>query len=79
MSSSSSTSTSPVYSVPSRRFDGRPDLSQYRNTTVSGDEQLTSPVSSLHPGTISATGPQVEDLTACWDDATWLQGVSEAS
>ncbi|KAF8490810.1 hypothetical protein F5888DRAFT_1739716 [Russula emetica] len=69
MSSSSSTS-----SVFRRRLDLRLDLPQYRTsgsdtTTVSGDERLTS---SLHPpGSFSDTG--LEDLTVCWEDATWLQ------
>lgn len=52
-----------------RRFDLRGDPLLYRTTTVSGDGQLTSP---LQPGASSATG--LEDLTARWEYATWLQG-----
>ena len=59
--------------VSSRRFDLKPDLPQYRTTTVSGDERLAS--SSLHPGLFSDGG--MEDLTARWKYATWLQGAPE--
>jgi hypothetical protein len=64
--------SSSASSASSRRFDLRPDLPQYRTTTVSGDEQLAS--SSLHPGLFSDGG--MEDLTARWEYATWLQGAS---
>ena len=63
--------TSYASSVSGRRFDLRPDLSQYRTTTVSGDRD-GRPMPSLHPGPLSDTG--FEDLTARFEHATWLQG-----
>jgi hypothetical protein len=58
----------------SRRFDITPDLpqAQYRTTAVGGEEQLPAMLLP-HPGSFSDAG--LEDLTAHWGHATWLQGV----